>query len=275
MKKSLLTIALLTVLKLTAIGQSPFYLSLYMNKDSSSSIFCQVEYSLKIPYLNYLNEEMPGYYPVLIRADSSYLEVKFPFDTSWLQMTTYNNDMRRPGRNPSYVHCLSTGLFVKGYVNTLPLFDEVPGLWESSINGGPLLVRYRFFVGENGAPFHFVYSNIDTIYLPPATDEDVEAFAYLQSHERSVRLFSNLYGYPGLRDSYDYIIEHFPNTMIGEIARYIILCLDMANNIDINCNGCNSDQINQLISQYEEPFKASPSDKILNAVKRQHDGIHE
>lgn len=185
--------------------------------DTASSIFsqnsCLIEPTETVPGYDLVT----GIYPYVIKeyGDSSFLTVKFP-NSEWLMVRFYKE-------LPYYSinRCERTeGTYGPIHLNLLPLYAENPGLFESATSGVTVQVRYQMYISIDEGPAHYIYSNIENIYLPPATPDDIGAFEYLKNNVNDIRSFSYATSYTGgyAKDKWIYLKNHFPNSIIADLA---------------------------------------------------------
>lgn len=187
--------------------------------DTATSIFSHNICSLvtDIPVTT-IDEENETWQRIWISSGHSCYQVRLP-GTDWMRMQTelkVSNYLRMEAILPPHTNTIF-------FINMLPLFAEHPGLFESVQTGAPLLIRYRANVRTEAGPNQDIYSNVDTMYLPPATQEDIDAYGYLKSNITDVRAWSYLgKDEKESLETCQYLIEHYPTTIIAEIAKFQI-----------------------------------------------------
>lgn len=193
----------------------------------------------------------------------SYLQIKFP-GTDWIRMRKH---ITMPNTN-STRGFLGTTANMEGYLNMLPIFDEHPGLFESVQNGAPLLIRYRLNARIDEGPDQDMYSNIDTMYLPAATQEDIAAYEYLKEHVTNIRTWSYLNNsQKETLETCQYLITHYPTTIIAEIAKYRAMDI-IATDIDLSKPPQSQEKVFEWTKENCLLFKYSKSDLVAAEAKR-------
>ncbi len=265
MKKYLLTL-LLCFAALTFFAQANF--QVYTKApDTLNSVFgqnaCQT-WSTTIPIvLDEMDEPIPAY-DVYIKPDPSFLTIQFPgFNRLMVRShKSLNGIIGRKLIEPLLRERFGDGQFL----NLMPLYAEVPGLFDSAKSGTQAVLRYQLLASfDHGTTFEYIYSKPDTIYIPPASSEDIGAFAYLKSKVNSVREFSYLgMTFPDIEDSFcNHLIDNFPNSIIADYARFIKGSNTLNDWIDIHGRGDRQAFINAQDSYYG-PLKTSKSSIIQN-----------
>ena len=206
-----IVIALVLFINNEVMGQGFVTLRLKI-VDTASSIFSQNACVIRnIEYLpdDTLIHDFPG--SVFMRLDSTFLCVKFDnFD--WFIVRQHAGG-KIPRRTPS--------IYRTEFINLIPTYAENPGLFEAVQGGTNIQVRFQTYASVNGAPLTISYSNIKTMYLPPASADDISAYSYLRSHVQRVRGFSYLLGTDNYKpEVWIYLRDNFPNSIIGDLSAY-------------------------------------------------------
>jgi hypothetical protein len=113
-------------------------------------------------------------------------------------------------------------------------------------NGLMILVRYKFVTITKGV-YETKYSNIDSIFVPRANDQDIEGGIYLKNSE--IDLFSFTHGQNGVGNisQLRHIRDNFSNSLLSELARLLIIGYDAA----------------LLMESIDEGYKVPPSVKAM------------
>lgn len=233
--------------------------------DTSPSIFSQNLCPVWLSKIPTIDEEYTPAFTVAANTDTSYLAVKFPnFD--WLMLRERKSLKGVIGINP--IVGIIDNMNDNTYINLLALYDEIPELFESAKNGTTVLIRYQMYTSINNDSFHYIYSNIDTLYLPAATSEDIAGFEYLENHIKNIRRFSYLFNDEGATlDVCQYIISNFPGSLISDLAKFRKMDIDLLTVQSSNLSLSNADLVDFLKAQYEV-LKTSKSELVQSRAKR-------
>ena len=265
MKHPLFTLLFLCFSCFQARAQSPFYLHLNIAADSATSIFSQNKWEMVPAQIDYYNEEADSLiYAVIAKVDSTKLELKFPSDTNWISEKEAGHQQGAP-----YTMVIWERSIARHFLNLMPIFAEKPEVWAANQGGGPLQVRYGMYVSQNNGPYEYIYTNIDTIFLPPATGTDIDAFNFLMAHEIDIDRFSNLSGRRSDKNLHIEIFNNYQNTLIGEIAKYLLAADGYDDFRYEHPEATYKEQYEWFKSKYA-PFKDSPSEMIIDKVTREY-----
>ena len=196
-------------------GQTVFTMQISA-PDTASSIFsqnkCIIQSSEFIPLDP--ETELP-LYQVKVCSDSSFLSVKFP-NKDWIMVREL---IQLPNYSPP---CgFMQGMMGYDYINLLPIYTENTGILEAVMSGSNVQIRYKLYISVNDDPYYYMYSNIETMYLPPATPDDINGLLYLRSHIQRVRGFSYLSDTDNYKpEVWVYLRDNFPNSIISDLASH-------------------------------------------------------
>jgi hypothetical protein len=117
------------------------------------------------------------------------------------------------------------------YINLLPIYNKKPEFLNVMKDGGLLEVRYKMYASIDGSPYDYIYSNIDTLYLPSANNADLQGLIYLTENLKDWSGFSYL-KYLSWRDYPNGFLENmvnlFGNSIIGDLANYQLKNFDLS-----------------------------------------------
>jgi hypothetical protein len=214
MKKILLFC--ITALLLGSVkAQNVFSLQLSV-PDTSSSIFfqnlCSLRSSEKIPY----DLEADTFlYRAKIRVDSTAWNIKFS-GTNWISMGGIYP------MNHSVFHEL-TRVWIDHHFDLIPMFYKNPGLFDSLKNGAVIQLRYNMYISINDGPYYNMYSNIEDVYIPPASMDDINAWEYLKSNAIRIERLLFTSDNNDLNEKLIYIRDHFPSSVLAKLAAYNVI----------------------------------------------------
>jgi hypothetical protein len=112
-------------------------------------------------------------------------------------------------------------------------------------NGLMILVRYKFVTITKGV-YETKYSNIDSIFVPRANDQDIEGGIYLKNSEIDLFDFTHGGRSTGINELI-HIRDAFPNSLLSELARLFMVSYDAA----------------LLIEPIDEGYKVPPAVKAM------------
>ena len=240
--------------------------------DTAASVFsqnlCKVWVS---PIPLHEDKDMP-IFDVAIGKDTTFLAVKFP-GYDWIMVRPNINIKNTNGFRP-FEGILDNYKF-DTYLNFIPLFDENPGLFESVKSGASVEIRFQMYANINNIDsniynndYGYIYSNTEKMVLPPATDDDIKAFSYLQGHLKDIRAFSYLNWRPDVTTEIcQFILDNYPNTLIFELGHFHKNDIELYQTINMIPRPTETESLNLLKAQYAI-FKTSKSDIILDRLRQ-------
>jgi hypothetical protein len=197
--------------------------------DTLTSIFGQEEFRIwadPIP-ADTIDYEVTPHYEMFVNLEHTYISVKFP-GRDWVIMREeptfkiYND----------YFKCenirIHDQLKYPDFLNLIPFYAEIPGLFEEMKQGGNILVRFQVFARFEQAtvqyPFNMYYTQPETVYVPPANDHDIQALAYWQSivksDMRELAYFKGMESFYYKDEQLNHIINNYPESLLSEYAKY-------------------------------------------------------
>jgi hypothetical protein len=196
-------------------GQAPLSLSIKLAKDTANSIFEQ-NYVNAIYVISEFDTVIT--YPALNR-----LEIKLSTST-WIpighELTINEYDYLNSTKGAKYFSLLDACAVDSSIVS------------QFNTKGKYIEIRLHLTAAVNGTADDF-YSNIDTLYLPLPTTDDLNAFQYLINSEIDINNFSWLWGFENESiEQYKHLCNSFPNSILADLARYMLLLQD--HNVIIN-----------------------------------------
>ena len=235
MKKTILAVLLLVQLFQNGISQPSFQIILSV-KDSSKSFFSHDKVNISVP-LRTIDAEENEQPSINACYNLSVIQVKFPF-TDWMfwdssgtrYVWTENPCQLRV--DPIQFDC---------YINLLPLYNQKPEFLNAMKNGGILEARFKMYASVDGGPYDYIYSNIDTLYLPPANKADLDGLVYITSNIENWRKFSYIGGLSWRDYSNEFLAnmaDQFGDSIIGDLADFVLKDFEttdkILSNIDTN-----------------------------------------
>jgi hypothetical protein len=168
---------------------------------------------------------------------SNFFQIKYS-NTDWIKYPDYTSSI-----DHSYIMASS----YNRYLNLSYLIlnnDTLQTLLAQ--NGLMILVRYKFVTITKGV-YETKYSNIDSIFVPRANDQDIEGGIYLKNSE--LDLFSFTHGQSSINNisQLRYIRDNFSNSLLSELARLLIIGYDAS----------------FLMESIDEGYKVPPSVKAM------------
>ncbi|MEY3243704.1 MAG: hypothetical protein RIR11_5143 [Bacteroidota bacterium] len=227
MKKTILSVLLLVQLFQNGISQPSFQIILSV-KDSSKSFFSHDKVDISVP-LRTIDAEENEQPSINACYNLSVIQVKFPF-TDWMfwdssgtrYVWTENPCQLRV--DPIRFDC---------YINLLPLYNQKPEFLNAMKDGGILEARFKMYASVDGGPYDYIYSNIDTLYLPPANKADLDGLVYITNNIENWRKFSYIEG-SSWRDYTNgflaNIADLFGDSIIGDLANYQLEQIETTDN---------------------------------------------
>jgi hypothetical protein len=204
----------------------PEYNHYIITVDTASSIF-SMNRCLVVPTKDIPPSDRNGNYPyrVNMNYDSTFLTVKFP-GVPWLKLAFYKE---RRGSFVIHTDYLTGGLHSIEYINLLPLYAEIPGLFDSVQQGVTVQIRFQSYISIDEGAWYKIYSNVESLCLPPATGDDINFFNYLKGNLDNlddIRDFA--YSNGGVRfsgdhwggESWDFLVNQYPNSILCDHAKY-------------------------------------------------------
>jgi hypothetical protein len=213
----------------TALNAQPALVLHTQAPDTLTSIFGQEEFRIwadPIP-ADTIDYEVTPHYEMYVNLEHTYISVKFP-GRDWVIMrkkptlkiyyesSKYENI--RINDQPKYAD----------FLNLIPFYAEIPGLFEEMKQGGNILVRFQIFARfEQDTvkyPLSMYFTQTDSVYVPPANNQDIQALAYWQSIVKSsMRDFAYLDGMSSFYysdEQLNHIINNYPESLLSEYAKY-------------------------------------------------------
>ena len=167
---------------------------------------------------------------------SNFFQIKYS-NTDWIKYPDYTSSI-----DHSYIMASS----YNRYLNLSYLIlnnDTLQTLLAQ--NGLMILVRYKFVTITKGV-YETKYSNIDSIFVPRANDQDIEGGIYLKNSEIDLFDFTHGGRSTGTTELL-HIRDAFPNSLLSELARLFMVSYDAA----------------LLIEPIDEGYKVPPSVKAM------------
>jgi hypothetical protein len=217
MKKTILSVLLLVQLFQNGISQPSFQIILSV-KDSSKSFFSHDKVNISVP-LRTIDAEENEQPSINACYNLSVIQVKFPF-TDWM---FWDSSGTRYIWTENPCQLRGDPIRFDYYVNLLPLYNKKPDFLNAMKNGGILEIRFKMYASVDGGLYDYIYSNIDTLYLPSANKADLDGLVYITENIKNWRGFSYLE-----RSSWrDYSNDFFSNianlygdSIIGDLANF-------------------------------------------------------
>lgn len=255
---------------LTKSQMQSISLNLKILEDTSNSVFSQNFISVLPDGIQYLPSSTEADYNLMVygNRDSNNIEIRIINQTDWMPILSEDTFMRVYFPTTYFIY---PEYQLGAYLNLLPVYDQNNDFWNIAKNGCNIEVRYKNWLLIDSFPPQYYYSNLDTLVIPPASNQDIHAFEYLQENNINIKRFANLeYGIVDpFYERNTYIIDNFPNSMIAEISRFN---LSIVQTYEVLGSG---DEINyqNLYSQMIHTFSSSPSGLIreyINQIKTLH-----
>jgi hypothetical protein len=167
---------------------------------------------------------------------SNFFQIKYS-NTDWIKYPDYTSSI-----DHSYIIASS----YNKYLNLSYLIlnnDTLRALLAQ--NGLMILVRYKFVTITKGV-YETKYSNIDSIFVPRANDQDIEGGIYLKNSEIDLFDFTHGGRSTGINELI-HIRDAFPNSLLSELARLFMVSYDAA----------------LLIEPIDEGYKVPPAVKAM------------
>jgi hypothetical protein len=201
----------------------------------------------------------------ILRAwDLNHVWVKFP-GLDWMD---YDYRRQYSSHHPTHVQWVSNSSL--DYIIDLTIFYFNNPIFIDSFmsTGGTIQIKFSTtFKNITSDSIRPMTTNILSFNIPPANTEELQAFKYLLSQEKT---FSGTHlediFFPEIDLStfssekhYKYLIEHFPNTLVGTMAKCrlaILLCSYHSHLTTI------PPAIKQQINEFYQTLKAHPSKYI-------------
>ena len=186
-----------------------FYLSV---KDTSKTIFSH-------DVVRMWQSDFPTVDGVDIIPDwdrkGSGIEIKFPH-REWTQYDYFTAKYH-------YIEPFLDGLMPHP-LNLMPLFIRDTLLFNDVKNGAKIYLRFRYNLRwKNQNTFSVLYSQVDSLWLPPANEHDIAGLRYIKQHRSEISI-SSFNGYitadNDKRDTLDTLATLFPLSIIGELATH-------------------------------------------------------
>lgn len=217
MKKTIIILLLLAQLFQNGISQAGFKIILSV-KDSSKSFFSHDKVNISVP-LRTTDAEENEQPSINSCANLSVIQVKFPF-TDWMFWDSSGTRIIWE-ENPCQLRV--DPIRSDYYINLLPLYNKKPEFLNAMKNGGILEIRYKMYASIDGGPYGYIYSNIDTLYLPPANKADLDGLVYITNNIENWRKFSYIEGLSWRDYSNDFLAnmaDQFGDSIIGDLADF-------------------------------------------------------
>jgi hypothetical protein len=181
-----------------------FYLSV---KDSSKTIFSH-------DVIRMWQSDFPTVDGVDIIPDwdrkGSGIEIKFPH-REWTQYDYFTAKYH-------YIEPFLDGLMIE-YLNLMPMFVKDTSLFNDVKNGAKIYLRFRYNLRwKNQNTFSVSYSQVDSLWLPPANEHDIEGLRYIRQHLNEIKIGHKLGQISG--NLTDTLANLFPLSLIGELAAH-------------------------------------------------------
>jgi hypothetical protein len=239
--------------------------------DTAASVFSQNLCKVWVSPIPLHEDKGMPIFDVAIGKDTTFLAVKFP-GYDWI-MVRPNINIKNTNDFRPFEGILDNYKF-DTYLNFIPLFDENPGLFESVKSGASVEIRFQMYANINNIDsniynndYGYIYSNTEKMVLPPATDDDIEAFSYLQGHLKDIRAFSYLNRKADLTSEIcQYVLDNYPNSLLFDIAYFHKKSIDLSYIMSTNAL-LTKGEIWGLLKERYAIFKTSKSDIILDRLR--------
>jgi hypothetical protein len=200
---------------------------------------------------------------MLLVRKSNYIRVKFP-GLDWIE---YSNKLGNSSDHSSYIEWSKRGCM--NYAIDLSYFYfNNPALVDSFIPiGGQIQIKFTgTFRNTTEDSTYYWTSNILSFNIPPANTEELQAFKYLLSQEKTysgthldeIFIPEVDFSTQASEKHYKYLIEHFPNTLVGAMAK----CRLAYYYCFLHRNKIIPPNLKQQINEFYQTLKAHPSKYI-------------
>ena len=181
-----------------------FYLSV---KDSSKTIFSH-------DVIRMWQSDFPTVDGLTIVPDwdrkGSGIEIKFPH-REWTQYDYFIVPYH-------HIEPFPDGLMIE-YLNLMPMFVKDTLLFNDVKNGAKIYLRFRYNLRwKNQNTFSVSYSQVDSLWLPPANQHDIEGVRYMNRHLNEIKIGHKLGQLGG--NLTDTLAILFPLSLIGDLASH-------------------------------------------------------
>lgn len=217
MKRILLLGILLMNISTQLISQIEFNVRL-TTSDTASNFFSQQIYKIRsypdVPF----DVEGEGYlYNLELNADSTFLYLRFS-GQDWLILRFPSGKFYEKDS----LFTIIPHFYYKGYLDLLTFFGKHYSLFQSSINGTTVEMKFKFCVRIDDEPCRIVFTNTEKIYIPPANIDDINGFKFLRDSTNGGFFEFAKLGDPGYKGYNDWlnVRDRYPTSIISDIAFY-------------------------------------------------------
>jgi hypothetical protein len=147
------------------------------------------------------------------------------------------------------------------------MFSTYPADFDLFKTGTIIEVRARLYLQVDSLPIEGIYSDIDTIYLPPATPDDIAGLNYLKENNVNIHDFSRMLAGADLSLlQWEYVRDNFKNSIISEYAEYFLINAQFTRK-RIQGEPYSQEEVHQSYVQLFKKLRNSKSEKIAERAK--------